>query len=130
MPTRFLASGRPSSPAISLGRASGSVLAFLIFLEIVSASSVRLMRERSEGSDFDIFFDPSRRLMMRAAGPPITGSVIGKKPSTVSSPTFISTPTPSSAMRPEKSLLNFWAMSRVNSRCCFWSSPTGTWVAR
>ena len=29
-----------------------------------------------------------------------------------------------------KSLLNFWAMSRDSSRCCFWSSPTGTWVAR
>ena len=28
-----------------------------------------------------------------------------------------------------KSLLNFWAMSLVNSKCCFWSSPTGTWVA-
>ena len=29
-----------------------------------------------------------------------------------------------------KSLLNFCAMSRDSSRCCFWSSPTGTWVAR
>ena len=29
-----------------------------------------------------------------------------------------------------KSLLNFCAMSRESSRCCFWSSPTGTCVAR
>ena len=29
-----------------------------------------------------------------------------------------------------KSLLNFCAMSRASSRCCFWSSPTGTCVAR
>ena len=76
MPTRFSASGRPSRPATSLGSAAGSVLAFLIFFEIVSASSVRLMRERSDGSDFDIFLEPSRRLMMRAAGPPMTGSVM------------------------------------------------------
>lgn len=25
--------------------------------------------------------------------------------------------------------LKLFAQSRVNSRCCFWSSPTGTWVA-
>ncbi len=36
------------------------------------------------------------------------GSGIGKKPGVL------------------KSLLNFIAISRVNSRCCFWSSPTGT----
>lgn len=28
-----------------------------------------------------------------------------------------------------KFLLNISAMSRVSSRCCRWSSPTGTWVA-
>ena len=64
----------------------------------------------SEGSDFDIFFVPSRRVMTRVAAPSITGSGSGKK----------STP---------KSWLNFAAMSRVSSTCCFWSSPTGTWVA-
>ena len=36
---------------------------------------------------------------------------------------------PSRSHRP-KSLLNFCAMSRASSRCCFWSSPTGTCVAR
>ena len=46
---------------------------------MVSASSVRLMRDRSEGSDFDIFFVPSRRLMTRVAGPVMTGSGSGKK---------------------------------------------------
>ena len=52
------------------------------------------MRDRSDGSDFDIFFEPSRSDMTRGAGPSISGSVSGKKPLTVSSPTFISTPTP------------------------------------
>ena len=42
-----------------------------------------------------------------AAESRIIGSTIGKK----------STP---------KSLLNFFATSRESSRCCFWSSPTGT----
>ena len=45
------------------------------------------------------------------AAPKISGSVSGKKSGAA------------------KSLLNFWAMSRVSSRCCFWSSPTGTCVA-
>ena len=77
---------------------------------MAAASSVRLIRAMSEGSDFDIFLVPSRSDMTRVAAPSITGSVIGKK----------STP---------KSLLNLIAMSRVSSICCFWSSPTGTWVA-
>ena len=80
-----------------------------------------LMRDMSEGSDFDIFLVPSRRLMTRVAGPMITGSGCGKnRPSSK----------PAALMASPKSLLNFWAMSRVSSRCCFWSSPTGTWVAR
>ena len=69
-----------------------------------------LMRLMSEGSDLLIFLAPSRSDMTRVASPKMSGSVSGKT----------STPT---------SLLNFWAMSRVSSRCCFWSSPTGTWVA-
>ena len=65
----------------------------------------------SEASDFDIFFVPSRSDMMRVAGPCVIGSGMGKKSAT------------------PKSLLNLMAMSRVSSRCCFWSSPTGTCVA-
>ena len=38
------------------------------------------MRDRSEASDFDIFFVPSRSDMTRGAGPSISGSVSGKKP--------------------------------------------------
>ena len=57
MPTRFSASGRSFRPSTSHGSASGSVLALRIFLAMVSASSVRLMRDRSDGSDFDIFLD-------------------------------------------------------------------------
>ena len=70
MPTRFSASGR-SLQAVDLATAaaSGSVLALRIFFEIVSASSVRLMRDRSDGSDFDIFLEPSRSDMTRGAGP-------------------------------------------------------------
>ena len=33
----------------------------------------------SEGSDFDIFLVPSRRLITRVAAPSITGSGSGKK---------------------------------------------------
>ena len=45
----------PSKPLTSDGSGSGSVFAFLIFLAMVSASSVRLMRVMSDSSDFDIF---------------------------------------------------------------------------
>ena len=38
-------------------------------------------------------------------------------------------PKPLRAIDSAKSLLNFCAMSRESSRCCFWSSPTGTCVA-
>jgi len=55
-----------------------SDLAFLILVAMVSASSVRLMRERSETSDLLIFAVPSRKLMMRAASFNITGSGSGK----------------------------------------------------
>src|SRR3546814_1882839 len=40
----------------------------------VSASSVRLMRLMSDGSDLDIFALPSRRLMIRAAPGGMIGS--------------------------------------------------------
>ena len=79
MATRFSASARPARPAASLGSASASEVARLIFLAIVSASSTRLMRLWSEGSDLLIFFVPSRRLITRAAGPRIIGSTAGKK---------------------------------------------------
>ena len=52
MPTRLSASGRLSSPFSSDGSGSGSVFALRIFWATASASSVRLMRELSEGSDF------------------------------------------------------------------------------
>ena len=38
---------------------------------MASASSVRLIRELSEASDFDIFFAPSRSDMIRVASPVI-----------------------------------------------------------
>ena len=45
------------------GTGAGSVRALRIFWAMVSASSVMLIRLMSEGSDFDIFFVPSRRLI-------------------------------------------------------------------
>ncbi len=80
------------------------------FLAMASGPSVRLIRLASTGSDFDIFRVPSLSDMIRVAAPSITASAIGKN----------STPW---------SWLNLAAMSRVSSMCCFWSSPTGTWVA-
>src|SRR6267378_2215925 len=68
MPTRLSASGRGSRPFSSLGSGSGSVFALRIFCAMVSASSVRLMRELSDESDFDIFLVPSRKLITRVAG--------------------------------------------------------------
>ena len=78
MPTRLSASGRVSRPFSSDGNGSGSVFALRIFCAMVSASSVRLMRELSDGSDFDIFLVPSRKLITRVAGPVISGSGCGK----------------------------------------------------
>ena len=80
MPTRFSASGRLLETLRLGGKRSGSVFAFLIFLAMVSASSVRLMRVMSDSSDFDIFFKPSRKLITRVAGPVISGSGNGKNP--------------------------------------------------
>ena len=65
----------------------------------------------SQMVDATLAFPEDTRLMILAPGPSIRGSVRGKKPWT------------------PKSWLNLPAMSRVSSRCCFWSSPTGTWVA-
>ena len=79
MLTRLRASGRSFSSASVSGSGSGSVRALRIFDAIASASSVRLIRLASEGSDFDIFLVPSRRLITRVAVPSITGSGIGKK---------------------------------------------------
>ena len=87
-----------------------SDLARRILSAIVSASSVRLIRDCSDGSDLDIFLVPSRSDMTRVASPRIIGSGSGNS---------------STAKR----RLNEPAMSRASSRCCFWSSPTGTWVA-
>ncbi len=80
-------------------------------MAMASASSVRLIRLRSDGSDFDIFLEPSRNDITRVASPSISGSGRGKKSGA------------------PKSRLNLAAMSRASSRCCFWSSPTGTAVA-
>lgn len=79
MLTRLRASGRSASPSMLSGRGSGSVLALRNLAAMASASSVRLMRLVSEGSDFYIFFVPSRSDITRVAAPSIRGSVIGKK---------------------------------------------------
>ena len=71
-----------------------------ILRAIVSASSVRLILDCSDGSDFDIFLVPSRKDMTRVASPRIMGSGKGNS----------STP---------KRRLKLPAMSRASSRCCF-----------
>ena len=81
MPTRLSASGRCARPFSSLGSGSGSVLARRILSAIASASSVKLMRDWSEASDFDIFLEPSRSDITRVAGPWISGSGCGKNAS-------------------------------------------------
>ena len=73
------ASGRSASAEKASGSGSGSVRALRIFEAMASASSVRLIRLMSEGSDFDIFLVPSRSDMTRVAAPSITGSVTAKK---------------------------------------------------
>src|SRR3546814_1953543 len=45
-----------------------------MFYAMASSSAVRLMRLMSEGSDFDIFMLPSRRLMTRAVSFGMMGS--------------------------------------------------------
>ncbi len=66
------------------------------------------MRDISLASDLDIFFVPSLRLIMRMAAPSVTrGSGRGKH----GDPT---------------ALLKDVAMERASSKCCLWSSPTGT----
>src|SRR5205809_8093693 len=102
MPTRLSASGRFSSPFSSDGSGSGSVFALRIFCAIVSASSVRLMRELSEASDFDIFLVPSRSDMTRVAGPVMIGAGRGKYGSACACV----------AMGLGKSLLYFWVVLR------------------
>ena len=54
-----------------------------ILCAIASASSVRLMRDWSEASDFDIFLVPSRSDITRVAGPWISGSGCGKNASPI-----------------------------------------------
>lgn len=76
--TRFFASARPVSPSALSGSGSGSETARLNFFAMVSASSVRLIRLASAGSDLDIFFVPSFRLITRVAVPSISGSGLGK----------------------------------------------------
>ncbi len=67
---------------------------------MTSASSFILIRLMSEASDLLIFLDPSRSDMTRVAWPKISGVGMGKSSHS-------------------KSLLNFAAISRVSSRCCF-----------
>ncbi len=78
MLTRLRASGRSFRPSTVSGSGSGSVLALRIFCAIWSASSVRLIRLWSLGSDYDIFFVPSRSDITRVAAPSISGSTTGK----------------------------------------------------
>jgi hypothetical protein len=75
---------------------------------VPSTGPVKLMRDMSLGADLLIFLVPSVRLITRAAAvSKIMGSGTGKN-------------------GVSKVLLNVVTTDCVNSRCCFWSSPTGT----
>ena len=78
--------------------------AFFAALAVIASSVERLATAEAL---------PSRNDMIRAAALGMIGSGRVK----------------TGAASVAKSLLNFCAMSRASSRCCFWSSPTGTWVA-
>ena len=101
--SRFVMAGRVSSKRISVPE---SVTARLNLRRIVSASSMSVMLPWTFSSDFDIFFDGSSSAIIFAP-------TFGMKAS-------------GSRNVSSKSRLKRSAMSRVNSKCCFWSWPTGT----
>lgn len=87
-----------------------SVIAFFTFAVMISGVSVIMTQLFGSGSDFDIFFDGSRRdLMRQLASSATNGSHNGKV-------------LPNLLL---KLLARLWA----SWRCWSWSWPTGTWVA-
>ena len=127
--SKFVASGRSGLP--NSRPSNASVLHRLIFLAISSGVSSTLILLPSAGLDFDIFAEPSVRDMtlapasgMYASGtrrisPPLNRPDGAREPF---GPIFFHLP-------PPYKLLTRPAMSRVSSRCCRWSSPTGTMSA-
>ena len=83
---------------------SESVTALIIFFRMDTKSSLSSIFPL--GSDLDIFLLGSARDMIRVPTEP--NCALGM---TKTSP---------------NRLLNRWTRSRVNSKCCTWSSPTGT----
>ena len=71
MLSKLNASGLFLSSSTVSGNGLGSVLAFLILLDISSLVSVKLILDASDGSDLLIFFVPSLKLITRVAGPNI-----------------------------------------------------------
>mmetsp|Transcript_29711 Transcript_29711/g.63635 ORF Transcript_29711/g.63635 Transcript_29711/m.63635 type:complete len:218 (+) Transcript_29711:93-746(+) len=120
---RLVASGRSGLSHSMPGRES--VLHRLILSRMVLGSSRTLIREVSEGSLLDILEVPSVRLMTR--DPSLRMMASG---STKTGRDGI----PAALHRflywfPLQNMsLNRRTISRVNSKCCLWSSPTGTFV--
>ena len=121
MPTRLSASGRPASPSTSLGSALGIGLGAADLLR----DRVRVVGQR----DQRIFRRVGLRHFLRAVAQahharrrPLDQR-LGQREDRRRHGRW-------RRSAAAKSLLNFCAMSRASSRCCFWSSPTGTCVAR
>mmetsp|Transcript_19196 Transcript_19196/g.44463 ORF Transcript_19196/g.44463 Transcript_19196/m.44463 type:complete len:207 (+) Transcript_19196:93-713(+) len=123
MLSRLVASGR-SGLSHSMP-SKESVLHRLILSRMVLGSSRTLIREPSAGSLLDILEVPSVRLMTRAPSLRIMASGSTKTGRDG---------TPAALQRflywfpLQNKSLNRRTTSRVNSRCCLWSSPTGTLV--
>ena len=126
---RFVASGRSgfrnSKPS------NASVLHRLIFFAISSGESSTLIRLPSAGLLLLIFDVPSVRDITRApafgmyasgtfrTSPPRNRPLGARAPSPFFGPNFFH-------LFPPYRLFTLAATSRVSSRCCRWSSPTGT----
>ena len=92
--------------------------------------SVRRMRERGSGLDLDIFWVGSVNDMTRFAGAfEGVGGGVSDHPAVKDEGGSQISVTGSGKSVEAYTLLNFAARSLVSSRCCAWSSPTGTWVA-
>ena len=121
---RFVASGRSglsnSIPSIA------SVLHRLIFFAISSGVSRTLMRDPSAGLDLDIFAVPSVSDRPRASlGNVRLGNLQNLPPAEPTARRAHHPWDPSSPLAVQVVHARS-AMSRVSSRCCRWSSPTGT----
>ena len=87
-----------------------------------------MIRDPSAGFDLDIFAVPSVRLITRApaSGMYASGTLSTSPPRNRPLGAFVPLAPIFFHLFPPYRLFTRFAMSRVSSRCCLWSSPTGT----